>query len=230
MHCTFCLTSLRPVLNWTSLFAEQKSELLCEECKSKLEFITGSRCSICSRPFSRIDSEYIRGSLCLDCYKWEQDPQWKGVLDGNTSIFVYNDFLKEIIALFKYRGDHKVAGAFAAYFPKKTARGRVVSPIPLSQERLYERGFNQSEAILAYTHLGYKQLLSRVHGDKQSKISRQERLENTAVFSAANIEGCHAQHVLLVDDIYTTGATVRQAAKVLKNAGANTVISFTVAR
>lgn len=230
MHCTFCLTSLRQVLNWTNLFAKQKNYLLCEECFSKLMFIKGERCSICSRPFANIDSQYKRGSLCLDCYKWEQDPHWKGVLDGNTSIFVYNDFLKEIIALFKYRGDHKVAGALADFFPKTLAKGRVIAPIPLSDERLYERGFNQAEAILDYTHLGYGQLLSRVHGEKQSKTSRHERLENTSVFSAANIEGCNAQHVLLVDDIYTTGATVRQAAKVLKNAGAITVVSFTVAR
>lgn len=230
MNCAICLTEMVPVFNWTYLFSKEPEFEVCTQCKNQLLFIEGERCQICSRPLKSLEISFIQDGICLDCIRWEKDPDWKGVLDSNQSLFLYNDFLKDTIAQYKYRGDQQIAAAFATFLPKKFFKNKVVMPIPLSDERLYERGFNQAEAILQYGNIPYQACLTRVHSEKQSKKTRQQRLQQETLFSIKAKEGIDAQNILLFDDIYTTGATLRNAAKRLKDAGALSVTSFTIAR
>ncbi|WP_319805544.1 ComF family protein [Cytobacillus firmus] len=102
-------------------------------------------------------------------------------------------------------------------------------PIPLSPERLYERGFNQSAALIHESGYTAIELLQRVHSEKQSKKSRQERIHHNQVFKPLNAD-IENKVILLIDDIYTTGSTLYHAAKVLKASGAASVSSFTLAR
>jgi len=102
----------------------------------------------------------------------------------------------------------------------------------LSQERLYERGFNQAEALILEAGFKSTTLLTRIHTEKQSKKSRTDRIHLPQVFQfdsnrSIPLEG---KDVLLVDDIYTTGSTLRHAAKILLEHGAKKVDSFTLAR
>ncbi|MGP7818544.1 ComF family protein [Niallia sp. 01092] len=228
MHCAICLTEVTPVFNWTYLFSREPSYYICDDCKHKLAFIEGERCIICSRPLADLDDVFIKEKRCNDCWRWEQNPKWKGVLEQNTSLFLYNDFLKEVIARFKYRGDYEIAGAFSLFLPKDLFADKMIVPIPLSEERLYERGFNQAEALV--NNVQVHNILTRVHSEKQSKKTREERLETVPIFKLTAEESIIAQNIVLVDDIYTTGATLRKAAKVLKEAGAKSVTSFTIAR
>lgn len=230
MHCSICLAPVTPVFNWTYLLSPEPDYYLCKDCEKELSFIEGQQCKICSRPLSDLNALFIENEICNDCNRWEKDSTWSGVLESNTSLFLYNDFLKEVIARYKYRGDYMLAGAFSLFFPKNMVKGKVVVPIPLSEERLYERGFNQAEALLACAKIPSTACLKRIHSEKQSKKSREQRLEQTTIFSIVNKELVNAQNILLVDDIYTTGATLRSAAKVLKEAGAKSVTSFTIAR
>ncbi|WP_367379308.1 ComF family protein [Rossellomorea aquimaris] len=105
----------------------------------------------------------------------------------------------------------------------------LVTPIPLSNERLYERGFNQSTALLEEAEVRPSCLLTRIHSEKQSKKTRRERLQQEQVFQLG-VGDVKGKRVLLFDDIYTTGTTLRQAAKLLKEAGAREVSSLTLAR
>ena len=230
MNCVICLKRVIPEFNWTYLFSIEPICYLCEECQGKLELISGETCNICGRSLAAIDPHYIQDNLCVDCRRWEKDESWQGLLTKNTSLFIYNDFLKDIIAQFKYRGDHQLAASFVPYMPKDLAENKVVVPIPLSEHRLYERGFNQAEAILYYANITFVNGLKRKHGEKQSKKTRQQRLLTENIFSIEGKDRINAQDILLVDDIYTTGTTLRHAARILKEAGALSVTSFTIAR
>jgi competence protein ComFC len=229
-ECLYCDSPINEVISWGGLF-HSEPQFLCGDCKNGLETITGKRCTQCSRSLDKLPVELIRGKVCLDCYRWKEDPKWKGILEKNTSLFEYNVFLKEYLARYKYRGDHILAKAFGTQIANclKSTNYDLIVPIPLSQERHYERCFNQSTALLEAAGASPSCILSRVHSEKQSKKSRHERLQQKQVFTLTET-GLSGKSVLLFDDIYTTGTTLRQAAKLLKEAGAKQVSSLTLAR
>lgn len=114
----------------------------------------------------------------------------------------------------------------------------VIIPVPLSQKRLAERGFNQAELLAeklsTQTGLAFDKisLHRKIHTEKSrrgmDRKSRQESVKNAfEVVSPRLIEG---QKILLIDDVFTSGATVSNCAKALKKAGAEKVYVLTVAR
>lgn len=229
-YCLYCDTLIQLEMTWEKLFLPSAEHLLCKTCLEKLQLITGSRCEICSRSLTALDPQYTSDAKCMDCIRWERDPRWTGVLENNISIYEYNDFLKEIIARYKFRGDYELAKAFA---PEIQAAITPLTfdflvPIPLSPERLLERGFNQSTGLAEAAGLKTNDILVRLHSEKQSKKSRRDRIHGEQIFQLTiDLTG---KKVLLIDDIYTTGATIRQAAKRLKVAGAESVLAITLAR
>lgn len=283
--CVICHEIITPRLGWNALFEKHKEENVCFECLKQFQPITGETCAICHRPFSSLEPQYRHDDVCHDCYRWEQDPEWGGTLQQNKSLYVYNDFLKEVIARFKFRGDYLLATSFAQQIkevlvPERDRQGsgkslrkgenktvkkhvekgksqrksnnelievptqtdrqtdkslqknekQLFVPIPLSDERLYERGFNQAEALLAVAGLSPTYVLQRIHTEKQSKKSRTDRIHIPQVFELTDQCLVKDQMIVLIDDIYTTGSTLRHAAKLLKEAGASSVQSFTLAR
>ncbi|MFY2155821.1 ComF family protein [Cytobacillus firmus] len=124
-----------------------------------------------------------------------------------------------------------MARAFSPFIKEKlkNLNFECLVPIPLSPERLYERGFNQSAALIREAGFTPKDLLQRIHSEKQSKKSRLDRIHQNQVFEPLNIN-IKNKIILLVDDIYTTGSTLYHAARVLKNGGAASVFSLTLAR
>lgn len=238
--CLYCQNEIRPLITWVSLFLGPEEQLLCEQCTAKLERIEGKTCRICGRPFSKIDDSFKKGDICLDCYRWEENAAWRGVLTRNISLYMYNDFLKDVLARYKYRGDYALVRIFVPEFNRTIARIEydLLVPIPLSSERLYERGFNQTEALIQEAGRVAHPLLKRIHSEKQAKKSRSERIQSPNVFTLndteeeakAAISDIEGKTILLIDDIYTTGTTLRQAATVLRQAGAEKVLSLTIAR
>jgi ComF family protein len=113
----------------------------------------------------------------------------------------------------------------------------VVIPVPLHPRRLRQRGFNQA-LLLAYgmsTRNGIAldpNNLIRVRPTRpQVELSGQERVKNVAgAFAVRHPDMVANKHVLLIDDVYTTGATMNECAGVLKNAGAEQVTVCTLAR
>ncbi|WP_113930726.1 ComF family protein [Bacillus sp. P14.5] len=232
-HCLDCHSEIDYPVSWNSFLFTPKERWLCGKCESQLQFITGERCGICSRPLSLLEPQHIKEGTCLDCLRWEQDPKWAESLTKNTSLFLYNEYLKGYLAKFKYRGDYILAKAFSASIGEaaSTMNTNLIVPIPLSAERLQERGFNQAEALASVAGLQTQHLLIREHSEKQSKKSRQERIHSETVFALSPDQpDITNQSILLIDDIYTTGATLRHAAQCLKRAGAKQVCSLTLAR
>src|SRR5699024_12275020 len=103
----------------------------------------------------------------------------------------------------------------------------VILQIPRSTVRMQERAFNQAEQLADF--IPRKKILSmeREHGEKQSKKSRLSRMYAKNPF---NLEKKVHNAVVLVDDIYTTGSTLRQAAKLLQDAGSPAVYALTLVR
>ncbi|KAF0819006.1 MULTISPECIES: ComF family protein [Cytobacillus] len=140
--------------------------------------------------------------------------------------------MKDTIARYKFRGDYILAKVFSPYISKKlqTLQFDFLVPVPLSPKRLYERGFNQSSALIREAGYTPSELLLRSHSEKQSKKSRKERIQLMQVFELCPDSVVEGKNILLFDDIYTTGSTLYHAAVVLKSAGAKSVCSFTLAR
>lgn len=229
-NCLICHETIVPTIGWRAIFAEEIERFMCEICQSQLIKIEGETCQICGRPFVSGDTTFRHDDFCGDCVRWENDPEWKGTLEKNISLYTYNDFLKEIIARFKYRGDYILARAFAKDVNVHLAIADYYVPIPLSEQRLYERGFNQAEALIKEAGHSPTHLLTRIHSEKQSKKSRSARIHIPQAFQIENETNLEGKSIILIDDIYTTGSTLRHAAKLLKQSGAKSVSSLTLAR
>ncbi|MCA1065200.1 ComF family protein [Rossellomorea sp. AcN35-11] len=227
--CLYCEVEIKEAVTWRGLFTRDP-QFLCMDCEGRLELMKGNRCGGCSRSLEDLPPTLRQGEVCLDCHRWEEDPHWKGVLKGNHSLYRYNDFLKEYLARYKYRGDYLLAKAFSHSIHTYLAKEKydLLIPIPLSKERLYERGFNQSAALLEEAEVRPSDLLTRTHSEKQSKKTRDERLTQEQVFQLT--DDVRGKSILLFDDIYTTGTTLRQAARRLREAGAREVSALTLAR
>lgn len=103
-HCLYCDAVIQEEMTWRKFLFGAPEQSLCKTCKGKLIIITDPVCRKCSRPFAKLEAEYIHEDICHDCFRWEKDSKWKGVLERNVSIYDYNDFLKEMLARYKYRG------------------------------------------------------------------------------------------------------------------------------
>ncbi len=207
--------------------------LLCVSCIRQLEYIKGNVCRKCGRSFSLFPEKYRHGDICSDCVKWER----KGTsITKNRSLIIYNEFAKKLIAKYKYRGDVALIKAFEdelRHLVRKEFPNAVFVPIPLSEQRHYERGFNQAEEIARMVGKEIVTCLTRpLHEEKQSKKGRAERMQNQTVFvfDSTFTNQIQEKDVTLVDDIYTTGSTLEAAGKILLDHGARTVSSFTLAR
>jgi len=170
------------------------------------------------------------GETCHDCERWIQVGP---ALERNVSLYTYNPFMQEVISKWKYRGDYVLMEVFRedvkqcfeetyGHMNQKT-----IVPIPLSEERLQERGFNQAEAIADLLNCPVENAIQRIHTEKQSKKTRKERMTSTNPFQIQkSIKG----NAILIDDIYTTGRTLHHAADTLKANGTQKVYSFTLIR
>jgi competence protein ComFC len=226
MYCLWCQREILAEVNWGNLFYPDSLQHLCGQCMAKLEPLIGKQCALCSRLTDN-------NKVCMDCERWESDPDWQGTLVFNKSVFLYNEAIQEMVVKWKYRGDYILREVFRTAFGKKFLEtfslwnDIVVVPIPLSKERLAERGFNQAESLASLVETPMHHALARVNGEKQSKKTRRERLASMNPFEVTMEV---KKTIVLIDDIYTTGVTLRHAAKKLKESGCPAVYSFTLIR
>lgn len=237
-RCLYCTKLLEGKASWLSIFYDDVLSELCNTCIGEINYLRGKRCTYCSRMLGNL----FANEVCTDCQYWFR--QGKNYLEKNQSIFAYNEFMKEIITLIKYRGDCVLASGFAKLLQMELKKylnyicmhtharkdNLKIIPIPLSKERLVERGFNQVELLMSYSNVTLTNALKRINNEKQAKKTRQERLQESELFQMD--KGVTLTPVvLLVDDLYTTGSTLQKAAKVLKgHGGVKLVYSFTLIR
>ncbi|MGG0669502.1 ComF family protein [Sporosarcina koreensis] len=171
-------------------------------------------CENCSKSFERVD------------IKEEGD-----VVDHITSIYTYNEPMRDYLHQFKFLQDVALAGVFADELRSELARkDAIIVPIPMHPLKKIERTFAHVEEMLMAARIPFEDLLIKTHTEVMGEKSREERLSMRNLFSIK--PGSNIQHTtyILVDDIYTTGTTLRHAASVLKEAGAWRVEAVTLIR
>jgi competence protein ComFC len=143
--------------------------------------------------------------------------------------------MKRWFEAYKFRGNYHLRFSFSeqltAYF--KTKKEYLIVPIPLSEQRLSERGFNQVKGLLDGSKISYTDCLRRTGEDRpQSKKNRQERLSGKQPFELCLTDGrlLENKKILLVDDIYTTGRTLFFASEILLKYPIKKLETFSLAR
>ena len=199
---------------------------LCAACADGLEPNLGRRCSRCDVPSAD-------GGVCGDC---QDQPRGFAQL---RAPWLYLGALTRLVAATKYRGRDDLVGAQARLIWHDPAAralvraGAVLVPVPLGRRRARHRGFNQSATLARQlarlSGVPVHHALQRCRETlPQSRLRVAQRSANVQqVFVCRNL---HAAHVVLVDDVVTSGETVHQAALALRAAGALGVYVVALAR
>lgn len=217
--------------NCGKLLKEQAPNCFCSECWQKIKIIKGETCRKCGKPVITSDG------ICNECRKIK-----KFYYDKIKVIGIYEDILKEAIHLYKYNGRWKLGFDFlnliVDYIDSQyIIQNDIIIPVPLTKEKLYKRGFSQTlliaKEIGKYYNLPvYSNILIKYkETPAQSTLPREKRLKNLeGSFKVAQKEKIQNKNILLFDDVYTTGATVRECSKILKENGAKGINVLTIAR
>jgi competence protein ComFC len=224
MICVYCGNQFVETFSLHHLFFKAK-DTTCSQCLALFEKITGLICEVCG---CMVEND----QFCKNCSDYiKLNPNRP--LIYNCSIFRYTNEMKEWINRYKFYGDVTLAIMFITdlrEYYENYFKGFKIVPIPLSEERLKERGFNQVEVLAEQAGLPLTKCLKRVHTEKQSKLNRSERLQREQIFSFCGEKKLENVPILILDDVYTTGKTVRDAAIILLQNGASEVFSLTLIR
>lgn len=209
---------------------------VCGECLSAMPFISFPICMLCGRP--AVPWEKATDGLCPGC---ANETGWRRKFSMNRSLMLYEGLARDLMLGLKFMGRYQLAEPLsqlmAAYVMEVSPfpRFNQIVPVPLHPDKLVVRGYNQTELLARgiSERLGVcmSTCLARTQASQtQSLVGARER--------RANIKGCFAvtkpgdvvgKIVLLVDDIFTTGATLDECSAKLIEAGARVVLGFTVA-
>lgn len=194
--------------------------------------MTEPGCSLCGRPFEE------KNQISHPCGECLKDPP---TFDWHRSCAVYEEPLKTFLHDFKFRTRFSIARLASEWiFQKQRERIQQMDfliPVPLGLDRLRQRGFNQSlEIAKKLSKQTGQTILNSLHKKKgilpQTTLAREQRLSNLkkAFFWKGDPDCVKGQKILLIDDIYTTGATLDACARVLRSLGALEIGAITVAQ
>ncbi len=211
---------------------ELERQGLCPDCTTSFEPVTPPKCTLCGTPFleaGEIDHP------CGHCIK-EPPP-----FHHSASSYRFSNTLVDAIHALKYSGKSALAkslGSLMASHDIFEEDHHLIVPVPLHIHRLRDRGFNQS--LLLAKPISKEHgiaidpfLLTRIREtpSQTGMMGRKAREQNVkGAFALRNIENLKGAKILLVDDVYTTGATVKECSKMLKKGGAVKVNVLTLGR
>lgn len=206
---------------------ERPGAFFCERCVGELTPASGPRCRRCWQPRA--------GDACLDCAVTPP------AFDALRSAFVYEGVAREVVHALKYRGMTSVVGPMASLLAAAVRQHQlepeIIVPVPLSGLRQRLRGYNQAEALARALgrELGVpvrRRALARTRSTSpQARAPDAEtRRRNVAGAFTCREPRIAGRRVLLVDDVTTTGATLSECARALKEAGASAAWAVTFAR
>ena len=201
----------------------------CRECRRKIKFISDNYCYSCG---GELDGAL---AICSKCLREKKRQFLQAV-----SLLPYQQFNRELILSFKNGGKIELATFFARLAVSKLKRLEIdfdiVLAVPLHWSKKQRRGYNQSEFLAELIAEGMRKpfalrAIKRVKKGKQQKqlnsVERHKNLKNAFLADPKIVKG---KKVLLIDDIFTTGATVDNVSIALKKAGAIAITVMTIAR
>ena len=223
-----------PLCHSCKTFIPKAGELfICADCLTKITFLVTPLCSVCGTPFK---TESGLDHVCGVCLT---HPPFHIC----RSATLFSGPVQELIHRFKY--GHRVhlsqplglltARALAAFCSE--AAPDLIVPVPLHRKRLRQRGYNQSQLIGGVLAKQWKvplevRNLRRVRWtEPQTSLHAEDRRVNVRdAFAVRDPRRMEGKRVLLVDDVLTTGSTMRACAEALRQAGVTDVFAVTVAR
>lgn len=211
---------------------------VCRMCMDRIPFVTAPFCVKCGKPL-RLAADG-KDKVCRDCAAWGR------FFTLARSVGVYEGSLHEHIQALKYFGRRGLAEPLG-YLMAKVVRDEpmlrgiigdvdIIVPVPLHRSRLEERGYNQS--VLLARALGFwlglplvaDNLVRTRATSSQTKLHREARRDNVeGAFEVKRAAGVVGRNIVLVDDIFTTGTTADECARMLLRFGARSVLVLTVA-
>ncbi|MBZ9578056.1 ComF family protein [Patescibacteria group bacterium] len=213
----------------------KEGSYLCQDCFSLIDILERQYCPFCPQPKVVID-----GKTCNFCKRSKS-------LNGLYCAASYNNFIvKKLINQFKYEPYIKelskpLSSSIIAHFINlnkvTTFNDFILIPIPLHKKKLKKRGFNQASEIAKELSKVLKipffdDILIKIkQTPAQVELKKEEREENIkGVFLCQKPELVMGKKIFLIDDIFTTGSTMEQCARLLQEAGAKEVWGIVVAR
>lgn len=204
----------------------------CPRCQDEISRVGGLTCMKCGRPLLKpkeSEFELENYEYCSECLKKDH------LFEAAVCVFEYNDIISQSIYQFKYHGKREFAAWYAKSMYETCAKAvsmwdiDAVLPVPMYYKKERIRGYNQA-ALLAEVFaelMGLKydaEISRRVRKTKAMKmLDPTQRLKNLSNAFQTSQSVVKYRHVLLVDDIYTTGATLDACTKALKEAGVSKV-------
>lgn len=203
-----------------------KGKKVCDTCTETFQVIKQPRCMKCSKPVEQEEQEY-----CYDCSN-NSFHYTKGL-----ALWVYDKNVKKSIADFKYHNRKEYSSYYVQEIMNHLSKDIIklapdlLVPVPLHKRKLKERGFNQAYLLAKGIAENLRipvsgDYLLRVHKTRaQKQLNDKERTNNMSGAFCINpmIEASKHDRVMLVDDIYTTGSTIDECAKVLLDSGTKEV-------
>jgi len=218
----------------SSIINDHSFDCVCKSCLLKAKLNTPPFCKQCGIPLIKTLPDNRGCSFCRGK---------KFNFDEALSAYEYSGVIKECISLFKYEGKIRLAanlGQLMADFFKRYCRSKrfdYIVCVPLYWRKKIDRGFNQAEILAEFLSRSLSisccfDKLRRIRKtSSQFNLNFRERHKNiSGAFACKDLNFFVGKSVLLVDDIFTTGATLNECSKVLKQAGALKITAFTLAR
>ncbi|MCJ7803131.1 MAG: ComF family protein [Desulfobacterales bacterium] len=212
---------------------EEGQRGFCSNCLSEIHWIESPYCSVCGIPFISKEVESHPCGACVTHRKYFTMARALGTYEGS---------LQEAIHHWKYEGKTNLTPFFAEWLAEGLKRYwepdslDLLIPVPLHTQRLRERGFNQALVLVKElsrrTGIPYQKttLQKKKPTVPQVNLSGAERGKGLrGAFHVIGKEELVGKSALLVDDVYTTGATVNECSRVLRRGGAKRVDVLTLA-
>lgn len=200
---------------------------LCADCTEKMPFVRGHSCLVCGVPIND-EADY-----CLRCQRTES------AYGRNVSPLVYDGKARELVYALKFGGKKYIARTLGAMmsdaFLSSGAEGEIIVPVPMTDAERKRRGFNQSELLAREVgrrlNIPVLPALVKTRDTRpQKELSGRERADNLkGCFAVAYGEYIAGRKILLVDDVFTTGATADECARALLKGKARKVNVLTAA-
>jgi ComF family protein len=198
---------------------------LCSQCLKTIKRYSGPSCRVCSLPLVSVHSD-----ICGSCIS---DPPFFSYV---VSYGLYSDVLASAINLFKFSGFRRLSKPLSRFLLETEIPDvDLVMPVPMTKRSMLERGYNQSALIAKEVSkaTGYPLDIDSLQKVRETLpqvgLKAEDRAKNlkNAFLVTGDLRG---KRVLLIDDVMTTGATLRECSRVLVKAGATEVIGLVLAR
>lgn len=206
------------------LGGEEKKELCCSNCREKLPWVKGPVCMKCGKPVGYAEVEY-----CPDCQKSHH------IFDQGAAVFTYSGCIPGSIYRFKASNRRDYIDFFAEAMKLQSEKylncwqPQVIVPVPMHPEKRAARGYNQAELLavcfskLTGIFCDWEILYCTKKTKVQKSLGRSARQKNLRGSFAVQKDIGKLKRVLVIDDVYTTGSTMNEIARTLKNAGVEQV-------